>query len=203
MKGCLMAAILAVLATAVTAGAAEKKCFQLSETIEFCAERGRWHRLMREVPETLAVFVRDDKSIGKLIAQKAYTADLDNADVQAAILNLVSKQIARLGGQLDVLALEDGMVNRPAGTILYRYETSGSEVLTVHSYMVRRNMVLQFITAAPGVTDQKTATQTHKAFLSGFLFLDRQEKASLACQDSGVTTMPRQALHIPCTGPFG
>lgn len=163
------------LATA-TQGTAEpastKQCEQLTDRIEFCGESSGWSRLSRAVAEATAVYKRGDNSIGKLIVEMTGTKALRDKDVQSAILKKVSGQIRKLGGSLDVIALKGGMMNRPAGTILYSYEANGTEVLFLHSYMVRKGMVMQFITVAPGVTDNSIARATHRTFLSGFSFSD-------------------------------
>jgi hypothetical protein len=54
--------------------------------------------------------------------------------------------------------------------LLYRYDVKGTTVITLHSYMVRNDMVMQFITAAPDMPDTDDARNTHRAFLSGFTF---------------------------------
>lgn len=163
------------LATA-TQGMAEtastSHCEQLTDRIEFCGETSGWSRLKRAVTEATAVYKRADNSIGKLIVEMTGNKALRDKDVQSAILKKVSGQIRKLGGSLDVIALKGGMMNRPAGTILYSFESDGTEVLFLHSYMVRSGMVMQFITVAPDASDNDAARATHRTFLKGFSFSD-------------------------------
>jgi hypothetical protein len=163
---------LAAASTASAQSASPDDCEQLTDRIEFCGESSGWSRLGRAVAEATAVYKRGDNTIGKLIVEMTGTKALRDKDVQSAILKKVSGQIRKLGGKLDVIALKGGMMNRPAGTILYSYETKGTEVLFLHSYMVEKGMVMQFITVAPGVTDNAVARATHRTFLSGFSFSD-------------------------------
>ena len=173
VKALALSAGLAAAAAVGTAQAGPKDaCETLNERIEFCGLAAGWSRLERAVSEGIAVYTRPDHSVGKLIVELTGTTALRDRDVQAAILDKVSGQIEKLGGSFDVIALRGGMMNRPAGTILYRYKAAGTEVLTLHSYMVRKGMVMQFITAAPGVTDNDVARATHRTFLSGFSFSD-------------------------------
>lgn len=168
-------ALTAGLAAATTAGAtatSNRGCEQLTDRIEFCGEASGWSRLGRAVAEATAVYTRGDNTVGKLIVELTGTKALRDKDVQSAILKKVSGQIRKLGGTLDVIALKGGMMNRPAGTILYTYETAKTEVLFLHSYMVRKGMVMQFITVAPGAEDDAVARATHRTFLAGFSFSD-------------------------------
>ncbi|MEQ8895471.1 MAG: hypothetical protein RID23_00135 [Roseovarius sp.] len=171
-KALALTMALAAASTATAQAAAPDACEQLTDRIEFCGETGGWSRLSRAVAEATAVYKRGDNTIGKLIVELTGTKALRDKDVQSAILKKVSGQIRKLGGTLDVIALKGGMMNRPAGTILYSYESRGTEVLFLHSYMVQKGMVMQFITVAPGVTDDAVARATHRTFLSGFTFSD-------------------------------
>lgn len=167
----LCAVMALVPAASVLAEEAPETCQDLHQQITFCSPVGDWTRLSADLPEQQIAFRNAGQSIGKMIFEPSGSiASISDSDVQAAIIASISPQIKAFGGKLDILALQGGLDVQPAGTILYSYDVDGTTVTTLHSYMVRDDMVMQFITAAPDMPDTDTARQTHRAFLSGFSF---------------------------------
>ncbi len=145
-----------------------KACTDLHPQLEFCTSGQSWQKDDRTVPEALGFFRMEGGGFGKVILEEVPgQAQIDPDLVQETIIAMVSRQIESAGGSVEVSSKQGGEIGGDlAGTIIYRFTRAGQDVLTMHSYLVSRNLVMQFITSTQ--QENRSAQDMHRSFLVSF-----------------------------------
>ncbi|GFE64295.1 hypothetical protein [Litoreibacter roseus] len=167
-KGALLAVI---LSAAGWVGGAHAACVPLHEQIEFCDDGATWQRFEMVANETLAMFRFEDKSIGKLIVEKAAPGQRITAKmVEDAIIEKVGKQSAETGvAPIDVQTREGGRIGEHViGTVQYEMDMADMGIVQFHhSYLVGDALVVQFVTLS-NVLEHDMAKTVHQRFIERF-----------------------------------
>jgi len=147
-------------------------CPELHSQVSFCGTPADWQRLSLPVPETLGLWQYAGDGFGKVILQEGARGEAVTASsVEQAILARVNGQVSG-GGEVQVLSQGGGRVGGTrgdlVGTILYAFKSQGARMLTLHSYLVAQDLVMQFITVTRDRRDRSAARAMHRDFLSQF-----------------------------------
>ena len=145
----------------------DRLCLQLNRSISFCEAENGLHPVLRTAPEALALFERADNVHGKIVAEEvALGTSVSEAQVRAAIVATVERQVLRLGGRLEVTDQIHAARMQPSGTLRYSFAAGAKRVEALHSYLLRDRMILQFITFTERSADVGAPRAAHATFLS-------------------------------------
>ncbi|WP_425050606.1 hypothetical protein [Psychromarinibacter sp. S121] len=156
-----------VFAGAVQAG--DDDCAQVHSKLTFCGGEQVWSPLEAGKAEGVAMFRNSGESFGKVIVEKVNPGQVSREQIENAILtDLVIKQ-GDEDGRFKVDSLEGGEVDGEiAGNLSYSIPGRTKPLNLLHSYLVRGDLLIQFITITGNSIEDGNARDLHKDFLGGF-----------------------------------
>ncbi len=172
MRNLVTGVALAVISLlGASAASAAEDCRNVHSEVSFCESDDTWSRLEKKYPEGLAIFSGALSSVGKVIVERAAGGAVTRKSVETAILrNLVLRQggadrsfkIDRLEGS----ELDGHMI----GNLQYQLPGKNRNLLTLHSYIVIDNLVVQVITVTQDKVSPENARNLHRDFLGHLQF---------------------------------
>ncbi len=159
------------------ASAAVADCSSVHRQVKFCDGADSWARkTLRPRVEGIAVFGNDAGNAGKVIVQSARGQRITQDQLETEILKSLMLTGPQRRTEMLIDEMSGGKVDGlPAGKLLYKITHRGAALQTVHSYLVARGLVIQFITMAPEDMAAEEAQRAHRRFLGHFKITEAEQ----------------------------
>ncbi len=162
--------ILAALA-AVSIGTSSpaEDCRQVHSKLKFCGGEKVWTNLKSRGPDGVAMFRNSARSFGKVIVEVIKPGQVTREQIENAILYDLAKKQGGPDQSFSVDRMDGGEIDgQPAGALEYTIPGRTDPLSLLHSFVVRGDLLIQFITiTTPGIK-RGAARDLHRDFLGGF-----------------------------------
>ncbi|MAQ82470.1 MAG: hypothetical protein CMH12_04485 [Maritimibacter sp.] len=165
----IRAAALCLFALTGPALAGDDDCAQVHSKLTFCGGEQVWSPMEAGKTEGVAMFRNSGESFGKVIVEKVTPGQVSREQIENAILtDLVIKQ-GDEDGRFTVDSLDGGKVDGEiVGNLSYSIPGRTKPLNLLHSYLVRGDLLIQFITITANGIGDGNARNLHKDFLGSF-----------------------------------
>lgn len=158
------------LALASLSGAATaQECRQVHSKLTFCGGEEVWRPMEKDLPDGMAMFRNSPGSFGKVIVERIEPGQVTQKQVETAILRDLAVTQGGADRDFTVDRMTGGEVDgNPAGNLEYRIPGKNRPLNLLHSYLVKGDLLIQFLTITSPTIERPDARGLHRDFLGGF-----------------------------------
>ncbi|MDF0600509.1 hypothetical protein P1J78_07185 [Psychromarinibacter sp. C21-152] len=144
-------------------------CRQVHPKLTFCGGEEAWRPVDRDLPTGIALFRSPARGVGKVIVETVPPGEITGKQVERAILRDLAVSQGGDDRSFTVDRLEGGTVDgTPAGNLEYSIPGGTRPLNLLHSYLVKGDLLIQFLTITAPAVEETSARALHREFLGGF-----------------------------------
>lgn len=148
---------------------AAQECRQVHSKLTFCGGEKAWNPLKSGTHEGVAMFRNSGQSFGKVIVETIKPGQVSRKQVEDAILLDLAVNQGDKDGSFTVDRLEAGEVDgEMVGNLSYTLPGKKNPLHLLHSYLVKGDLLIQFITITSSSIADDSARDLHRDFMGGF-----------------------------------